>query len=220
MANNVNMKIEIGIINRIDMKTVNHHTKIGKITHFFFGFCFGQFWNWKKKFFYSNYYPQQPNRYGDNNRYDQSYRPGAGGAGAVGASGGYDRTDNRQNYQDYRGNGYDNRDPMYYNSMRGGAGGAGASAAGQYGAGSQSGYGNRDAGYDSSYYDGMLKLYLLTMTRSKSFKKIIENSIIASLSLNKPFIDFYLRQQSIDIKNIFSVAEPYKKLNLKKKKHL
>lgn len=69
------------------------------------------------------YYPQS-------NRYDVG-RPGA-------AAGGYDRNDYRQNYQaDYRGNGYDNRDPMYYNAMRGG----------------NRGYGNRENSYES-YYDG------------------------------------------------------------------
>lgn len=71
----------------------------------------------------------QSNRYGDNNRYDQ-YRPGYGN---------YDRNDNRQNYQDYRGNGYDNRDPMYYNSMKGG----------QYGGGSNNGMGSTESSYGS-----------------------------------------------------------------------
>lgn len=69
------------------------------------------------------YYPQS-------NRYDVG-RPGGG------AGGGYERNDYRQNYQDYRGNGYDNRDPMYYNAMRGG----------------NRGYGNRENSYES-YYDG------------------------------------------------------------------
>lgn len=68
-------------------------------------------------------------RYYQQNRYE--YRPGAG-AGA----GGYDQNEYRQNYQEYRGNGYDNRSPMYFmkNGNRGG-----------------SAYGNRD-GYDA--YDG------------------------------------------------------------------
>lgn len=109
----------------------------------------------------------QSNRYGDNNRYDQ-YRPGYGN---------YDRNDNnRQNSQDYRGNGYDNRDPMYYNSMKGGHYGGGSnygmgSTGSSYGSGSGGGnyapgsgtpgyvsgggsYSNRDSGYESNYYDG------------------------------------------------------------------
>lgn len=123
----------------------------------------------------------QPNRYGDNNRYDQ-YRPGYAT---------YDRNDNRQNY---RGNGYDNRDPMYYNSMRGGQYGGGSnygmgntgssyssgSAGGNYapGSGGSQSYGsgnsgtnyapgsgsytNRDGGgYESNYYDGMFNAHAI-----------------------------------------------------------
>lgn len=80
------------------------------------------------------YQPQQQNRY--------DYRPGSVGSGGSGGSGGYDRNDYRQNYQDYRGNGYDNRDPMYFNAMRGG--------------GNNRGYANRESSYES-YYDGKLK---------------------------------------------------------------
>lgn len=81
------------------------------------------------------YYPQQ-------NRND--YRPGAAG---------YDRNDYRQNFQDYRGNGYDNRDPAYFNAMRG----SGAS-------GGNRGYTNRDGSYES-YYDGSEMNHLTAMRK-------------------------------------------------------
>lgn len=66
-------------------------------------------------------------RYYQPNRYEN--RPGGAGQG-------YERNDYSQNYQDYRGNGYDNRDPAYFNSMRG----------------SNRVYGNRENFYES--YDG------------------------------------------------------------------
>lgn len=78
-------------------------------------------------------------RYYQQNR--NEYHPGAGAGAATGA-GAYDRNEYRQNYQ---GNGYDNRNPAYFNAMKGSNRGSGS--------GSGAGYGNRD-GYES-YYDGI-----------------------------------------------------------------
>lgn len=82
------------------------------------------------------------------------------------SSGYYDRTDNYQNSQnDYRGNGYDNRDPMYFNSIRGGSSTGGSSAGGGVGgvgvgvgagAGVGGGVGGGGSGYDAGAYDGTL----------------------------------------------------------------
>lgn len=141
MDHNVKMKIEIGTINQ--MTAIDTHMKIG--IHFFSLLSFGNlkilyFLNVMSNCFFS-YYQQQ-------NRND--YRPG----------GGYDRNDYRQNYQDYRGNGYDNRDPAYFNAMRMN-GGAGAS-------GGNRGYGNRDGSYES-YYDGN-EIHTSILEREKKIK--------------------------------------------------
>lgn len=83
------------------------------------------------------YQPDDRQRYGDRNsaydnrfdRYDERYTPNRHeerypnqrpGFGA------YDRSGNDHHSSDYRGNGYDNRDLAYFNSMRGGGSGTAA----------------------------------------------------------------------------------------------
>lgn len=127
---------------------------------------------------YSNYYPQQQNRFGESGNRNDQYRPGYNS---------YDRTDNRQNDQDYRGNGYDNRDPMYYNSNRGTGYSGGSSGVGA------GGYNNRDSGYESGsggYHDGNYFLF----------------AILASETIwNCIFISFRIQ---IDYRTVDTVAAP------------
>lgn len=101
-------------------------------------------------------------RYYQQNR--NEYRP---------ASGGYDRNDYRQNYQDYRGNGYDNRDPAYFNAMRG------SGAVGSGGGGNR-GYANRDGSYES-YYDGSeILVQVLNVKKFESYNDLIFRSNVKS----------------------------------------
>lgn len=91
---------------------------------------------------YDNRFDRNEDRYAHNRPEDRdrypSQRP---------AHGAYDRSGNDYYQNDYRGNGYDNRDPAYFNAMRGG----GAAGYGG-GSGGTAAYGGANA-YDA--YDGM-----------------------------------------------------------------
>lgn len=75
--------------------------------------------------------PDDRQRYGDRNspydnrfdRYDDRYAPNRYQGQRPGGYGFYDRNGNDHNTNDYRGNGYDNRDPAFYNSIRQGGSG-------------------------------------------------------------------------------------------------
>lgn len=90
-----------------------------------------------------------PNRYQD--RYD-TRRPG---------SGYYDRSDYNQN--EYRGNGYDNRDPIYFNSIRGGGT-----------TGGSSGTGVGSGGYDAGAYDGNIHCEIIHAQNSRWTKFVFQ----------------------------------------------
>lgn len=124
MDRNVKTKTVIGITNQTIVIEI-HHMKIGKIL--WLQFCCSL--RLEINEITSIYFIQI--RYNQQNRYD--YRP---------VSGGYDRNEYRQNYQDYRGNGYDNRDPMYFTAMKGG----------------NRGYGNRENPYESNYDGSQITL--------------------------------------------------------------
>lgn len=121
----------------------------------------------------NRYNDKYPNRYGNSGYYQQQQQqlqqqppqPQANRYDRPSSPAAYDkndRNDYRQPSQDYRGNGYDNRDPIYYQQMkgsfygnRGDAGGSGngygVSSGGAAGAGAGAGaYGGNEGGY----YDG------------------------------------------------------------------
>lgn len=139
----------------------------------------------------NRYNDKYPNRYGSSAYYQQQQlqQPQANRYERPAP---YERNDYRQNYQDYRGNGYDNRDPMYYQQMKGGsygnrgdsgaggAGGYGAGGAGGYGAGGAGGYGAGGAGgYDAGGaggYDGKLVNFVISTVISwllRIFQKLL-----------------------------------------------